>query len=114
MSEQNGLTGVQRARDLVEYQKESIVSRTLVKGEAGSITVFAFDQGEELSEHTVPCDAMVYLIEGAGDFTVDGATHRLSEGDLFLMPAHHPHAVAASSRFKMLLSIVRADGSSAE
>jgi quercetin dioxygenase-like cupin family protein len=109
MAEKSSLMGVARAPELVEYQKGSIVSRTLVKHKAGSISVFAFDTGEELSEHTVPCDAMVYLIEGTGDFTVDGASHHVSEGELFLMPAHHPHAVRATSRFKMMLSIVRAD-----
>lgn len=114
MAEQNSLTGVHHAGDLVEYREGSIVSRTLVKSESGSITLFAFDQGEELSEHTVPFDAIVYLIDGAGDFTVDGAAHHLSAGDLLLMPAHQPHAVRASDRFKMLLSIVRADEELAE
>lgn len=91
----------------IEYQEGAVVSKTLLKKETGTVTLFAFDRGQELSEHTVPHDALVYLIDGEGEFTVSGTVHRLGRGDILLMPGNEPHAVRAAQRFKMLLTMVR-------
>ncbi len=92
---------------LVDYQDKAVVSRTLVKKSTGSVTAFAFDRGQELSEHTVPHDAFVYLIDGEAEITVSGTAHRLKRGDAILMPGDRPHAVKAVERFKMVLSMIR-------
>ncbi|UCF71212.1 MAG: cupin domain-containing protein [candidate division WOR-3 bacterium] len=94
-------------KDLVEYAANSIVSREIVKSQGGSVTVFAFDQGQGLSEHTAPFDALVYNIEGEGEITISGTKHTLSAGDLIIMPAHEPHALLATSKFKMLLVMIK-------
>lgn len=93
---------------LVDYQDGAVVSRTLVKKSTGSVTVFAFDRGQELSEHTVPHDAFVHVIDGEAEITVAGTPHRLKQGDAILMPGNRPHAVKAVDRFKMVLSMIRA------
>ncbi|MDK2873560.1 MAG: hypothetical protein PWQ64_1324 [Desulfomicrobiaceae bacterium] len=94
--------------DLVTYAEGSIVSRTLVKSTAGTITLFAFDAGQNLSEHTAPFDALVQVLDGEGEFTVGGTPHRAGAGQAILMPAHVPHAVGAPQPFKMLLTMLRA------
>lgn len=93
---------------LVDYQDGSIVSRTLTKRPGGSITLFAFDAGQELSEHTAPFDALVQILDGEAEITVAGTAHEVAAGRSILMPADVPHAVRAVERFKMLLSMVRA------
>jgi quercetin dioxygenase-like cupin family protein len=93
---------------LVEYQADSIVSRVLIKQPAGSVTLFAFDAGQSLSEHTVPHDALVHVLDGAAEITIAGTLHRVPAGEAILMPAHTPHAVNAGVRFKMLLTMLRA------
>lgn len=98
---------VSRVVDLVAYQEGAIVSRVLVKRETGNVTLFAFDAGQELSEHTAPYDALVQVVEGEATVTIAGRPHRLHAGDIILMPARAPHAVAAASRFKMLLTMIR-------
>ena len=95
------------AVNLVDYQPGAIVSRTLVKGPGGSITLFAFDAGQELSEHTAPYDALLLVLDGAAEVRLAGAPHQLAAGDLLLMPANQPHAVKATQRFKMLLTMLR-------
>lgn len=92
---------------LVEYQSDAIVSRILLKKEKGSITVFAFDSGQSLSEHTVPHDAMVQVLDGEAEITIDGRAHQLACGQGIVMPGNHPHAVRAVERFKMLLTMIR-------
>ena len=92
---------------LVDYQDGSIVSRTIVEKPSGTVTLFAFDRGQTLSEHTAPFDAMVQLLDGEGEFTVEGRPHRLVAGQMLIMPANKPHAVTASERFKMLLTMIR-------
>ena len=92
---------------MVEYQEGSVVSRTLVKRDAGTVTLFAFDAGQSLSEHTAPFDALVHVLEGEAEVILDGAPHRLTRGQAILMPAHVSHAVRASQRFKMLLVMIR-------
>jgi quercetin dioxygenase-like cupin family protein len=98
---------VSRVVDLVSYQAGAIVSRIIVKRETGNVTLFAFDAGQELSEHTAPYDALVQILDGEAAITVAGRQHRLTAGEIILMPAHQPHALKAVSRFKMLLTMIR-------
>ena len=93
--------------DIVDYQDGAIVSKTLVKGRRGSVTVFAFDQGQELSEHTVAFDALVYVFDGEADIRISGALHRVRAGEVMVMPSNSPHAVKAVQRFKMMLSMIK-------
>ena len=92
---------------LVEYGDGAVVSRTLVKSDAGTITLFAFEADQGLSEHTAPFDAFVQVLDGAGEFTIAGRTHALRSGHAILMPADVPHAVRAVGRFKMMLTMIR-------
>ncbi len=92
---------------LVEYQDGAVVSRTLLKKEKGSVTLFAFDDGQDLSEHTVPHEALVYVLDGAAEVTIAGMSHQLKTGDTILMPAGQPHRVRAIRRFKMMLTMIR-------
>lgn len=92
---------------LADYQNGSIVSREIIKKATGTVTVFAFDAGEGLSEHTAPFDALVYALEGRGEVMIAGTWHQVKEGDMIIMPANHPHAVKAPERFKMLLVLVK-------
>ncbi len=93
-------------KEMVDYQEGSIVSRAIIDKKTGTVTLFAFDKGQSLSEHTVPYDAMVHLIDGAGDFVIGGVSYQLSEGEMIIMPANIPHAVKATERFKMLLLMI--------
>jgi quercetin dioxygenase-like cupin family protein len=93
--------------DLVSYQDGSVVSRQLIKVKTGNVTLFAFDAGQELSEHTTPFDALVQVVEGEAEITISGSPHRLKEGETIIMPANQPHAVKAVERFKMLLTMIR-------
>src|SRR6202162_5151168 len=102
------LAGVVAQSALVEYQPGAVVSRTLVKKAAGTVTAFAFDAGEGLSEHTAPFDALVLNLEGEADISIAGASHRLSAGQLLKLPAGQPHAVKATTPFKMLLVMIKA------
>ena len=92
---------------LVSYAAESIVSRTLVENKAGTVTLFAFDAGQGLSEHAAPFDALVHVLDGEGRFTVGGRAHTVKPGQALLMPANVPHAVKAVKRFKILLIMLR-------
>jgi len=91
----------------VSYQSGSVVSRTLLKDKNGSITVFAFDEGQELSEHTVPFDALVHVLDGEVEIRISGEPSRVKKGEAILMPANQPHAVRAVTSFKMVLAMVR-------
>jgi quercetin dioxygenase-like cupin family protein len=93
--------------NLVEYQDGAVVSRTLLKKENGSVTLFGFDRGQELSEHTVPYDALVHLLDGEAEITISGVAHQLKQGEMIVMPADQPHAVKAVERFKMVLTMIR-------
>jgi len=95
-------------KDYIEYSSGSVVSKTLKQNTAGTITLFAFDSGQGLSEHSAPFDAIVQVIEGEGSFIIGGEEHNLKEGELIIMPANVPHAVRAVQRFKMLLIMLRA------
>lgn len=92
---------------LVAYQEGSVVSRTLVKGEKGNVTLFAFDEGQGLSEHTAPFDALAQILEGEAEITISGKPLRARTGEVVLMPANQPHALRAVTRFKMLLTMIR-------
>jgi quercetin dioxygenase-like cupin family protein len=92
---------------LTDYQDGAIVSRTLIDKKVGTVTLFAFDVGQGLSEHTAPFDALVYVVDGEAEITIEGENYRLHGGELILMPAHKPHAVRAPQKFKMLLIMIR-------
>jgi quercetin dioxygenase-like cupin family protein len=92
---------------LIDYQEGSVVSRTLIDKQAGTVTVFAFDQGEGLSEHTTSYDALVYIIDGKAKITISGKPLSLKQGEIAIMPANLPHALSATTRFKMLLTMIR-------
>ena len=92
---------------MVEYQPGSIVSRTLLQVQNGTVTLFAFDEGQELSEHTAPLDALAYILDGEAEITVSGKPHRLAAGQMIIMPAYQPHAVMATQRFKMMLVMIK-------
>jgi quercetin dioxygenase-like cupin family protein len=93
--------------DLIDYQEGSVVSRTIIDKKAGTVTLFAFDEGEGLSEHTAPYDALVYILDGDAEVTISGKPIRLKKGELTIMPANEPHALSAVAKFKMLLVMIR-------
>ena len=92
---------------MVEYQEGAVVSRTIINKPAGTVTVFAFDKGEKLSEHTAPFDAMVHVLEGIAQIVISGKPFTVGAGQMIIMPANEPHALAAIERFKMLLIMIR-------
>jgi quercetin dioxygenase-like cupin family protein len=92
---------------LVEYQAGSVVSKTLIEKKSGTVTLFAFGEGQGLSEHTAPFDALVYLIDGEAEIGISGKLHRLKAGDLIIMPANDPHSLKAVTHFKMLLVMIK-------
>ena|ERR1700690_2552950 len=94
--------------DLVSYQEGSVVSRQITKAEAGNVTLFAFDTGQELSEHTAPFDALVQLLDGTAEVRISGQAFALTVGDAIVMPANQPHSIKGTKRFKMLLTMIRA------
>ena len=94
-------------KDLVQYGEGAVVSRTLIKQATGTLTLFAFDRGQELSEHTAPFDAVVEVLEGDALLTIGGNPVRAVAGQTVIMPANVPHALKAETRFKMLLSMIR-------
>jgi len=101
------LTGVNRLVDLVAYQRGSVVSRTIIDKKTGTVTLFSFDEGQGLSEHTAPFDALVYLLDGEAEISISGKPLHLREGEMVIMPANQPHALKAVKRFKMLLAMIR-------
>jgi quercetin dioxygenase-like cupin family protein len=108
MSESGNLIGVVlNMKDMVSYQPGSVVSRTLIDKTVGTVTVFAFDSGQGLSEHTAPFDALVQIIDGTADITISGSVHSVKEGEMIIMPANKPHSLKANPQFKMLLIMIR-------
>jgi quercetin dioxygenase-like cupin family protein len=99
---------VKQLAELLQYQDGSIVSRVLLKNKGGTVTLFAFDVGEGLSEHTAPFDALVVVTDGEADVEIAGESFRVRQGETIILPANRPHAVKAVSRFKMLLIMIRA------
>ena len=94
-------------KDLVAYQDGTVARRMIIFREAGNITLFSFDEGEGLSEHTAPFDAVVTILDGECEVWVAGETHRLKEGETIIFPANKPHALSAVTRFKMMLTMIR-------
>ncbi len=92
---------------LVDYAEGAVVSRTLRKTAGGTVTLFAFDAEQELSEHTAPFDALVHVLDGEGQFVIAGQSHTVKTGQVVIMPAGVPHAVSANKRFKMLLTMLK-------
>ena len=92
---------------LVDYQANAVVSRTIVKKATGTVTAFAFDRGQALSEHTSPFDAIVQVLDGEAELTIEGEPFRVAAGRMLIMPAGKPHAVTAVEPFKMLLTMIR-------
>jgi quercetin dioxygenase-like cupin family protein len=90
------------------YQDAAVVSRQIAKTESGNVTLFAFDQGQGLSEHTAPFDALVHILEGEAEVVISGSPFRLHSGEAILMPAGEPHALKALTKFKMLLTMLHA------
>jgi len=96
-----------RMAALVKYREKAVVSRTLIETDAGTVTLFAFDEKQGLSEHTAPFDAIVFVLDGEAEVLIEGKPIQLRKGDMTIMPANKPHAVKAISRFKMLLVMIR-------
>ena len=93
--------------NLIAYQEGSVVSRTIIAKDTGSVTLFAFTQGQGLSEHTAPFDALVYILDGKSEITISGKPIQVNEGDIVIMPANEPHALRAMKNFKMLLVMIK-------
>ncbi|KAF5089183.1 cupin domain-containing protein [Methanobacterium aggregans] len=96
-----------KLEDLIEYQEGSVVSREIIRKDTGTVTIFAFDKGEGLSEHTAPFDAMVQVIDGKAEITISGNKNVLETGDMIIMPANDPHALHAVEKYKMVLTMIR-------
>lgn len=94
---------------LVEYQADAVVSKTLLNKKAGTVTLFAFDKGQGLSEHTAPFDATVQIVDGAAEITVGGELHVVKKAEMLIMPANVPHSVSAAEPFKMMLIMIRSE-----
>ncbi|MHC1604872.1 MAG: cupin domain-containing protein [Candidatus Methanofastidiosia archaeon] len=95
--------------ELVDYQEEAVVSRTVIHKDVGTVTLFAFDRGQGLSEHTAPFDALVYIIDGEAEITISGKSNYLKTGDMIIMPANDPHALKATTPYKMVLVMIRSN-----
>jgi quercetin dioxygenase-like cupin family protein len=98
---------VQRLIDLIDYQTGTVVSKTLIDKETGTVTLFAFDEGQGLSEHTAPFDALVYLFDGEAEAVISGKPFHVKEGEMIMMPANQPHSLRAIRGFKMFLILVK-------
>jgi quercetin dioxygenase-like cupin family protein len=108
MSDKRGIlmADVQTLTDLIAYQDSAVVSKTLLDKGIGTITLFAFDEGQGLSEHTAPFDAYVQVVDGEGEVTISGKKFTLQAGQMIIMPANEPHSVKAVKKFKMLLVMI--------
>ena len=93
--------------DLVKYQKGSVVSKEIIRKGTGTVTLFAFDQGQGLSEHTAPFDAFVYILDGEAGIFIDKKPVQLKEGEMIIMPSNHPHSLKAKKQFKMMLVMIK-------
>ena len=95
---------------LLDYQQDAVVSREIIKKELGTVTIFAFDQGQGLSEHSAPFDAMVQVIDGEAEITISGVKKTVKKGEMIIMPANEPHALQAeNSPYKMILTMIKSD-----
>ena len=98
---------VLKAENLIEYQEGTVVSKEILRKNTGNITMFAFDKGEGLSEHTAPFDAIVQVIDGKAEITISGEKNILEKGNMIIMPANEPHSLLAIEKFKMILTMIR-------
>ena len=94
--------------NLIDYQEGSVVSRTLIDKKVGTLTLFAFDEGQGLSEHTAPFDAFVYILDGEAEIVISSKAHSVATGEMIIMPANEPHSLQAQQKFKMMLVMIRA------
>lgn len=109
MKEIKNLGVVFPVEESIKYSDDSVVSQTLLNKDVGTITLFAFDQGQGLSEHTAPFDAVVQILDGQAQITIDGESQTVSTGEMLIMPANVPHALHAEQKFKMLLTMIRGE-----
>lgn len=107
MNENENLHFPNELEKLIGYQTASVVSKTIIKQPTGTVTLFAFDKGEGLSEHTTPFDALVYLVDGEAEITISGKLNLVKKGEMIIMPANQPHALKAKERFKMMLVMIK-------
>jgi len=107
MDQENLLANTVTLKTLVDYQEGSVVSKEILKKDNGSVTLFAFEQGQGLSEHTAPFEALVCVLDGKADITISGHSYDLKEGEMIIMPADQPHALQANERFKMMLVMIK-------
>jgi len=98
-----------KVEDLIEYQENAVVSREIIRKETGTVTIFAFDKGEGLSEHTAPFDAMVQVVDGTAEIIISGSKNVVKKGELIIMPANEPHALNAIEKYKMVLTMIRSN-----
>lgn len=98
---------ISKLDDLIAYQQDSVVSRTIIDKKTGTLTLFAFDENQALSEHTAPYDALVYVLDGEVEITISGKPLRLKQGEITIIPANAPHALIAIRKFKMLLTMIK-------
>ncbi len=107
MDEKNLLGETANLKELTDYQEGAVVSKEVLKKDTGTVTVFAFDRGQGLSEHTAPFDALVCILDGTAEIIISGKSSTVKEGEMIIMPAHEPHALKANERFKMMLVMIR-------
>jgi quercetin dioxygenase-like cupin family protein len=108
-SKEFGHSTIIRFNEKVEYSAEGIVSKRIMHKDKGNVSLFAFDKGQQLSEHSAPYDALVQVLDGEAEILIDGKSHILLEGESVIMPANIPHAVFAIEKFKMLLTMIKSD-----
>lgn len=96
-----------KINEMIDYQANAVVSKTIIEKKSGTVTIFAFDENQGLSEHSAPFDAMVQVVEGKVEIKISGEPHQLSQGELIIMPANKPHALKAISKFKMILTMIK-------
>ena len=101
------MVNIEDLQELIKYQDGSVVSKTLIDKNIGTVTLFAFDKGQGLSEHTAPFDALVYVFDGESEIIISKKSHIVKQGQLIIMPANEPHALKAIERFKMMLIMIR-------
>lgn len=101
------ISKVSNINELIEYQTGAVVSRTVIKKKTGTVTIFSFDIGEGLSEHSAPFDALVQVIDGSAEVSIEGKPFIVKAGEIIIMPANIPHALKANSRFKMILTMIK-------
>ena len=103
------LATIQNLNHLIEYQEKSVVSKTLIDKKGGTVTLFAFDKGEGLSEHTAPFNALVYIFDGEAEITIKGKPFHLKKDQMIIMPANEPHALRAIEKYKMMLIMIKSE-----